>query len=277
MLGRSVAAAYSADWPQPLAPLADSLQAADLALANLESPLSDAFTLTAARQNGRSGSYNLCAPAGARQALQAAGLDLLALANNHAADCAATALNPAGPYSAEQRSAALAETSALLAQSGLQAVTPGGQPLRRTVNGQKLAFFALDDIGGGGAEDDEVLEAVRRAARQGDFVVVSVHWGIEYSTMPHARQVKLAQALADAGARLVWGHHPHAVQPLAWVWGHGQPSPTLVAYSLGNALFDQVVPPVVRRGALLQVSLADGEIQTTNLQVFDVNWKPERR
>ena len=88
-----------------------------------------------------------------------------------------------------------------------------------------------------------------------------MHWGAEYAPVPTPRQQALAQAFADTGAHLVWGHHPHVLQPVAWLQGAGQPHPALVAYSLGNALFDQPMPDA-RRTALLQVALTPAGIQS---------------
>jgi poly-gamma-glutamate capsule biosynthesis protein CapA/YwtB (metallophosphatase superfamily) len=59
----------------------------------------------------------------------------------------------------------------------------------------------------------------------------------------------------------VWGQHPHVLQHIAWVQGAGRRRATLVAYSLGNALFDQVEPMDGRRSALLLVQFGGGEIQ----------------
>lgn len=65
----------------------------------------------------------------------------------------------------------------------------------------------------------------------------------------------MAGVLAEAGADIIVGHHPHGLQPVEWVWGEGRGRPTLVAYSLGNALFDQGAPPSARYGALLMVDV----------------------
>ena len=81
--------------------------------------------------------------------------------------------------------------------------------------------------------DKERMVADVRAARQrADVVVVQCHWGTEYSSTPNASQKELAQALADAGAALILGHHPHVVQGLSY------DQRTFTAYSLGNFVFD---------------------------------------
>ena len=77
ILGRGVNPAIDS-----LAYLAPELQAADLSLANLESPL--AHTLPA---GGTGFGYNLCAPAQNAELLRFWGVDLLSIANNHRFDC----------------------------------------------------------------------------------------------------------------------------------------------------------------------------------------------
>ncbi len=64
-------------------------------------------------------------------------------------------------------------------------------------------------------------------------MIVSIHWGYEYDLRPDPSQRDAAQAMLDAGAALVIGHHPHVVQGTA----AGQDG--FVAYSLGNLVFDQ--------------------------------------
>jgi poly-gamma-glutamate capsule biosynthesis protein CapA/YwtB (metallophosphatase superfamily) len=100
------------------------------------------------------------------------------------------------------------------------------------------------------AFDDSVIaldvagaaRAVTAAARRSDVVIVSIHWGGEYQAAPGPRQRAVARALADAGAGLIVGHGPHVPQRIEWV------GETLVAYSLGNFLFDQPYPADCRWG-----------------------------
>jgi poly-gamma-glutamate synthesis protein (capsule biosynthesis protein) len=77
-----------------------------------------------------------------------------------------------------------------------------------------------------------LLGDARRAKRAGaDLVVVSLHWGIEYTHQPTAWQVAIAERLTRSPAiDLVVGHHAHVVQPIDRIHG------TWVAYGLGNHL-----------------------------------------
>ncbi|HQJ25490.1 MAG TPA: CapA family protein, partial [Bacillota bacterium] len=80
---------------------------------------------------------------------------------------------------------------------------------------------------------DYMAEDIARLKRTADFVIVSVHWGVEYAAMPDAAQVARAHAAIDAGADVVLGHHPHVLQPFE-AYKEG-----LIFYSLGNFVFDQ--------------------------------------
>ncbi|MBQ9264953.1 MAG: CapA family protein [Clostridia bacterium] len=64
-----------------------------------------------------------------------------------------------------------------------------------------------------------------------DLVIVSLHWGREVSTTPKNWQVTLAQRIIDAGADVIWGHHPHILQQVQFY--KGKP----IFYSTGNFTF----------------------------------------
>ena len=66
-----------------------------------------------------------------------------------------------------------------------------------------------------------IKKDVERAKGEADAVVVSMHWGVEYSTTTSSTQTSLAQYLADLGVDLVIGHHPHVIQRVNWVTGSG--------------------------------------------------------
>ena len=240
--------------------LAVQLSSADLALANLESPLDPQWTPS--EQNPSTPAYNLCAPAERSELLKAWGLDLLSLANNHAFDCS--------PDGLTQTVAALASQNLI----GIRSPSIDGaisSPYYRNVNGLSLAFLAFDDVTQ--PIDIEVAAAeVQTAKNQGALVLVSVHWGAEYQAGASPRQKEVAQALAKAGAVLIWGHHPHVLQPSEWL--QTENGSTLVFYSLGNALFDQYGLADTSHSALILVTLdAQGvnEVQVAPYEIDAIN------
>jgi poly-gamma-glutamate capsule biosynthesis protein CapA/YwtB (metallophosphatase superfamily) len=171
--------------------------------------------------------------------LRAAGLNALSLANNHAYD-----------YGRE----ALMETARHLSEAGIAPLGAGtnAEDASRarivTIRGARLALLAFVDLELEGLlplagrpvpalADPEVVRArVSEARARADFVIVTMHWGLEYAPVPCDQQRRLAALLAGAGADLVIGHHPHVVQPYEWI------GRTLVLYSLGNLVFDAQRP-----------------------------------
>jgi len=253
MLGRGVAQAHDGGtWSAALADLTPTLQSADLTLANLESPLAREVP-TSVAQAVAAGEYNLCAPAISAYALTSAGLDVLSLANNHADDCGAGGLD---------------ESRSILYQAGLTPLLPG-EPLHLTINSIQLILLAYDDISH--PLDIETAAAQVRAARlEGAMVLVSIHWGAEYHPGPSRRQQAIALVLIKAGASILLGHHPHVLQPVE-LDQDGAFGPTLVAYSLGNALFDQVSPPDARRSAVLLVTLDAHGVQDVQIVPIQID------
>ena len=249
-LGRGVAQAHAdGSWEEALSYLEPALAGADLALANLESPLSD----QPLPYQGEG--YNLCAPAESVHALAAAGIDLLALANNHVDDC-----RPGGVPS----------TLNILETAGLAGITEAANPVMRSINGVPLAMLVFDDVSTP-LEEKAALQAVRQADQSADLVVVSMHWGAEYQAAPTPSQRALAHSLAEAGADLIWGHHPHVLQPLEYLpRPNGQP-PALAAYSLGNALFDQPGSADTNRSAVLLVKMDRQGVQSFEILPFEID------
>jgi poly-gamma-glutamate capsule biosynthesis protein CapA/YwtB (metallophosphatase superfamily) len=226
----------------PFVRVRDRLRGADVAVGNLEVPLTRAQTPTEGKdpravREGRD--YVFRAPPTLAGNLQRAGFDVLSLANNHAMD-----------YGAE----GLLETVRVLRAAGIRPVGAGRnveEATRAVVwrpSGVELAFLAASQIlpvgsvatdsspgiaasrGNYGGRDWRagLLQRVRAHAAAGRVVVVSVHWGTERASVPDGEQVELAAALAAHGAHAVLGHHPHVLQGMAWV------GRTFVAYSLGN-------------------------------------------
>lgn len=80
---------------------------------------------------------------------------------------------------------------------------------------------------------DDALNLIRDLRTRNDFVVVSIHWGVEYAHVPSEFQKNLAKEMVEAGADVIIGHHPHVLQGMEYI--DGRP----VFYSLGNFVFDQ--------------------------------------
>jgi len=80
---------------------------------------------------------------------------------------------------------------------------------------------------------EKIKNDIAKAKTQSDFVVVALHFGNEYQRFPSAWQKDIAQQVADFGADMIIGSHPHVIQPadvLTTIDGRK----VFVAYGLGN-------------------------------------------
>jgi poly-gamma-glutamate synthesis protein (capsule biosynthesis protein) len=93
------------------------------------------------------------------------------------------------------------------------------------------------------------IESIRIQA-QGRPWAAFMHWGREFEPQPGSRDLQLSIAIQRAGAKLIIGAHPHraSTELIGLAGGHA-----LLAYSLGNFIFDQRGPKV--SGCVLQITL----------------------
>ena len=245
MFGRGIAAIVEHDAEGLFADVRFVVRQADVAVANLESPL----TL---RPHVRSEALALEADPAAARLLAAAGFDAVGIANNHAGD--------AGPQSVTDTIAAV-EATGVAVLGGGRTHEDAWRSFIVDRAGVRIAYLSFDATGQGivAGEDPGVAQweasaveaAVTAAAAEADVVVVGLHGGIEYSPAPDPQLTRLGELLSGWGADVVWGHGPHVIQPVSIVDRDGDP-PSVVAPSLGNFLFDQGRADTVR-GLLLEV------------------------
>lgn len=210
-------------------PVAELLSAADLAMLNLE-------TAVTTRGIPEPKSFHFRAPPAAYQAVRAAGVDLVSLANNHALD-----------YGRQ----GLADTLAHAGSAGVGVVGAGVDaaavyaPWYAEVSGVRIAYLGFSQVwelwetwragedrpGIAYAMDSRRARAAVRAAASEADVVVYLHWGEEGNDCPSVRMRDFAAELAGAGADLVVGTHAHLLLGGGWL---GQ---TYVQYGLGNFLW----------------------------------------
>lgn len=95
-----------------------------------------------------------------------------------------------------------------------------------------------------------IAEQISAEKTQSDLVICSLHWGVEFVRHPSQEEEALARQLVDAGADVVLGHHPHVARRVER-YRHG-----LIAYSLGNFVFDMLWSPWLRTGLVLRAVLS---------------------
>ncbi|MBI4914174.1 MAG: CapA family protein [Acidobacteria bacterium] len=230
---KEAAAQAQGGFPQLWADLVPLFKGADVAFANLETPVAPA--------SGKPGRpYQFNAPVELPGALRASGFTVLSTANNHAFD---------------QGSAGVKETLQRLREERLLAVGSGDTQTEAEQirilerNGVRIAFLGFTDffnldLNRKGSEPwvrpldlEPALAAVAEARKGADAVVVSLHWGDEYSHQPTKRHREVAEALVAGGADLLVGHHPHVLQPAELVEKGGRTG--IVLFSLGNFISNQ--------------------------------------
>lgn len=239
MLGRTIGERILSKGTQwPFYRVASKFGAADLVVVNLECAITDRGT----REDKR---YAFRGPdPGAAAALVRGGIDVVSQANNHVLDWGVVGLH---------------DTIRLLDARGIGHAGAGDNsaaaraPYLVTVNGLRLAFLSYvrpmqesttdfntlmweatsTKAGVAIARKEAVAADVAAAKTRADVVVVMFHFGKELQHSPGTGQVALSQAALDAGASLVLGAHPHMLQ------GYAAGNHTLVAYSLGNFVFDE--------------------------------------
>lgn len=174
--------------------------------------------------------------------LKKLGVDLVLLANNHVFD-----------YGTD----ALTDTLDTLTKAGIPEVGAGrnleeaATPYYARINGRTIAYVAATKaeqyesaIHTQAATDTQpgvlacydpsrFLEEIRAADANSDFVVASVHWGLEYDEHYSDDQRALAEQMVAAGADAVIGSHTHCLQGINLI--DGAP----VFYSLGNFWFNE--------------------------------------
>lgn len=247
---------------------ASFVKEADIAFANLEGPVSS--------RGANVGSiYSFRFDPKVMQVLKDAGFDVLSMANNHIGDWGMVALEDTLRHGNE---------AGLLMTGGGETPELARLPAVYEANGIEVGYLGFSDFGppyiiseAGSAHagvlstmDPDIEEIIGTAARLCDILVVSFHFGDEYAPRSNARQQRLAHLAIDAGADIVAGHHPHVEQEVE-EYNEG-----VIAYSLGNFIFDQNFSKETMRGMMLNVKVSETGIEsysTTTVYLND-NYQP---
>lgn len=194
-------------------------------------------------------------------ALAAAGFDIVTCATNHAYDKQETGIYDTICFWREKYpqitmlglhdSPEDAETVRVIEKNGIRlALLNYTYSLNGFVASQPWLVDMLDDR-------EKIAADLAWAEQNADFSLVFVHWGVEYQFSPVPAQTEAAQFLADSGADLIIGAHPHAIEPV-WETTSADGRQVPVFYSLGNFLSQQ--PAMVNHlGAMASVEITKDE------------------
>ncbi len=220
--------------------VAPDLSAADITFANLETPVDHKAKISGyPKFNAR---HELPA------ALKRAGVDIVTIANNHVMDAGVEGL---------KRTLDNITTAGLLYTGAGKTKTEAGEIKYITAKDLFVAFLAYTystnerlpkrkekepgvNILRPDSKTDlsHAADKVRQARQSADIVVVSLHWGDEYKTLPTRWQRQVAAELIEAGADIILGHHPHVLQPIeTYTAKDGRQG--VIAFSLGNFISSQ--------------------------------------
>ncbi|WP_353893230.1 CapA family protein [Proteinivorax hydrogeniformans] len=227
------------------------IQESDLALANLETTL-------AGGERGYSGFPLFNAPDELAEALYNAGFNGISTSNNHTYDTGKSGmlrtldvlekkgLAPVGTRrNEEEKSYEVFDVEGI--KIGVSAYTYETPIVNghRTINGITIPHDVNPLIDSFSYQNlDEELKAmkqrVEKMEEQGaEVIIFYMHWGSEYHREPNSYQKKISQSLADSGVDIIFGSHPHVVQPIQWYESADGEHETLVVYSMGNFISNQ--------------------------------------
>ncbi|MBN1171931.1 MAG: CapA family protein [Micromonosporaceae bacterium] len=207
-----------------------ALSGADLTILNLE-------TAVTQRGTAQPKTYTFRAPATTFDALRAAGVDAVSLANNHALDFGQVGFTDTLDN---------AERANFPVFGGGRNATEANAPWIVTVRGVRIAVFGFSQIQelsstwiatetrpglAIAVTTDRAIAAVQAARKQADLIVVFNHWGQERNQCPTSAQKDFAKKLVKAGANIIVGSHAHTLQ------GAGSLNGSFVAYGMGNFLW----------------------------------------
>lgn len=230
-------------------PVKDIVGSADYAIVNLETPL-----------GGRPYRGYPCfsAPDSYAEALAGSGFDLLLTANNHTLDARDRGL---------KRTVTILDSMAI---SHIGTYTDADSrakeiPFVVNIKGFKVGFLNYT-YGTNGIEiqGDAVVDYINRnviaeditATRNAgaEILCVAVHWGDEYKLLPNNSQKSLAKWLCDQGVDIIFGGHPHVIQPMELIDNPATGRKTAIFYSLGNFISNMKTRDT-RGGAVSRVTL----------------------
>ena len=246
--------------------VAERIAAADYAFINQE-------TVMAGEAYGYSGYPCFNSPQQLGLDLVTLGFDIVNIANNHMLDMGTQGLSDTMDFWHTQPVLLLgafydeADAAKLRTIVTAEGITIGMLSYTYGTNGIVKKASSPIDIP---YIDTERIEREVKAAREAvDFVIVSIHWGLENTHTPTDEQRYLAGLIADSGADVILGHHSHCIQPIEWIeTDRGQ---TLCAYSLGNFISGMARPMNAVGGMLTFHITSDGN---GGLVPAEVEWLP---
>jgi len=221
----------------PLDKIAENVQSADIAFGNLESPVGPESTLCI-------DCFRFGILPSDAEILKNVGFDVLSVANNHTNDF------PGSPQKTLETLQSLGlDTTGFVADGQKQV------PVIIEIEDLSIGFLAYTDITNttyaniAYADTAQMRTDIEELSNDVDLLIISIHWGTEYTYQVTARQTELGRTAIEAGADMVIGHHPH------WIQGIEVFQEKPIFYSLGNTVFNMMHTEETREGLLIKLTV----------------------
>ena len=216
------------------------------------------------------------APGEVMDAIKGAGYQVLDLAHNHILDSqiegvVSTAdaiekagMTPVGVYTHESRDKAplvIKEVNGI--KVAILAYSYGFNGIEQSISQEDYNRY-LSDL-----DEDKMKAEIERAEKEADITVIMPQMGVEYQIEPTEEQKKLYHKMIDWGADIIFGGHPHVVEPAETVEKDGDKK--LIIYSMGNFISNQRIETMqdvenakwTERGVLMDVTIKKKSGKTT--------------
>ena len=216
------------------------------------------------------------APGEVMDAIKDAGYQVLDLAHNHILDSQiegvfSTAdaiekagMTPIGVYTHEPRDKApivIKEVKGI--KVALLAYSYGFNGIEQSISQEDYNRY-LSDL-----DEDKMKAEIERAEKEADITIIMPQMGVEYQIEPTEEQKKLYHKMIDWGADIIFGGHPHVVEPAETVEKEGDKK--LIIYSMGNFISNQRIETMqdvenakwTERGVLMDVTIKKKSGKTT--------------
>ena len=216
------------------------------------------------------------APGEVMDAIKDAGYQVLDLAHNHILDSqiegvVSTAdaiekagMTPVGVYTHESRDKAplvIKEVNGI--KVAILAYSYGFNGIEQSISQEDYNRY-LSDL-----DEDKMKAEIERAEKEADITIIMPQMGVEYQIEPTEEQKKLYHKMIDWGADIIFGGHPHVVEPAETVEKDGDKK--LIIYSMGNFISNQRIETMqdvenakwTERGVLMDVTIKKKAGKTT--------------
>lgn len=222
------------DFMPMLEAVKSEMEKADITFANQE-------TVIGGTSIGLSSYPSFNSPQEVGDALKESGVDIVSMANNHTLDRGEKALQNAfkhwneigmlytGSYLSPEDQSKIRTIKKDDITVAFLAYTYGTNGIRPPADKPYLVNYI---------DKQKIAKDIQEAESISDAVVVSMHFGNEYERLPNNFQLELSSFIAESGADIILGHHPHVLQPVEWI-NTTDDRKVFVAYSLGNFLSGQ--------------------------------------